>query len=216
MINFKKIYKNYSDKIRKTRYKKIINVLARKEFSIFSSDCIGGIIYHDLGKEFTSPTINLFFREDNYSFLNFCLDPLFYANRELFFLDSKSYPKAIIYGDSTHNDINVNFMHYKNIDCARESWKKRCSRICNQRLFIYLKFKLDEMDLKLINIIDNIFVITSDHNYPFSAKNDKIHISRYLTKIGYNNGKIMSYRGIRGRRNFDDLKIMEYLRDKIL
>ncbi len=47
--------------------------------TIISNNCIGGIIYHDLGLEFMSPTINLFFKnEDFFTFLN---DIEYYINQ---------------------------------------------------------------------------------------------------------------------------------------
>ena len=207
----KEIYKIYSTKVRNFRYRRLINYLKFKDFSILSSDCIGGILYHDLKKPFSSPTINLFFREDNYSFLNFCLDTSYYCNKELVFLNSNSYPKAVIRGDLGHQDIYINFMHYLTIDDAKESWQRRCARLSKKQIFIYLKFKLDENDISLINSIDNIFVITSNRTNKLFLDNKNIHVSKYLSKQGQNNGKIMSFYGLAGSRNYDDMKIMEYL-----
>ena len=34
--------------------------VTKNDFSIISNDCCGGIIYHRLGKKFSSPFINLF------------------------------------------------------------------------------------------------------------------------------------------------------------
>lgn len=52
--------------------------------SIISSNCIAGEIYNDLGLRFTSPTINLFFREKD--FLKFVLDMRKYTAEKLVFL----------------------------------------------------------------------------------------------------------------------------------
>ena len=35
-------------------------------FSIISSNCVGGVISHDLGLRFESPTVNLFFYPDSF------------------------------------------------------------------------------------------------------------------------------------------------------
>lgn len=37
--------------------------LRNDSFTILSSNCIGGVIYHRLGKQFLSPTINMWFRQ---------------------------------------------------------------------------------------------------------------------------------------------------------
>ena len=41
--------------------------------SIIASNCIAGEMYNDLGLKFTSPTINLFFREKDFLKLGFLL-----------------------------------------------------------------------------------------------------------------------------------------------
>ena len=35
--------------------------LRNRSFSLFSHNCLGGIMYHDLGVQFQSPTINMRF-----------------------------------------------------------------------------------------------------------------------------------------------------------
>lgn len=40
--------------------------LKNDNFTIISSNCIGGLIYHRLGKEFNSPTINLRFYQNEF------------------------------------------------------------------------------------------------------------------------------------------------------
>lgn len=78
-----KKYKNkltlFYDRVRPIILKRRINQqlslrkrLKNNEFSIISNDCTGGVIYHDLGLRFTSPTINLFFEpyEDYLYFLS--------------------------------------------------------------------------------------------------------------------------------------------------
>lgn len=212
---FKKIYKKYCDFIRFFRFKKNIKTISNISFSIFSSDCIAGIIYHDLRKEFTSPTINLYFSEHNYSFLNFCLDPDYYLNNPLTFLKNGNLPRAIIKGDKNHEDIQVNFAHYIDENDAKNSWQRRCKRVSKNHIFIYLKYKLDENDIKLISKIDKILVITSDKTDSNYLNNRNIRISKYLSKLDKNNGKIMSYKGIFGSRNFDDLKILDYIKENI-
>jgi uncharacterized protein (DUF1919 family) len=50
----------YREQIRSFKLKAERSRLTNKEVTIFSSNCIGGVIYHDLGLRFMSPTINLF------------------------------------------------------------------------------------------------------------------------------------------------------------
>ena len=46
--------------------------LINDEFSIISADCTGGMVYHELHKEFISPTINMFMKASD--FVRFCSD----------------------------------------------------------------------------------------------------------------------------------------------
>lgn len=41
--------------------------LQNHDFTIICNNCTGGIISHDLGCEFKSPTVNLFFMETTFS-----------------------------------------------------------------------------------------------------------------------------------------------------
>lgn len=57
----RKISISKNNKDRKDR-----NNLKVDNFTIFSSNCIGGIIYHSLNKKFLSPTINLYIQPSDY------------------------------------------------------------------------------------------------------------------------------------------------------
>ncbi|MBS8079610.1 DUF1919 domain-containing protein [Streptococcus suis] len=68
--------------------------LKNESFTIFSSNCIGGIIYNTLGKEFLTPTINMFFSPED--FIKFLKNPKEYLSKELINLESIdfAYPLA--------------------------------------------------------------------------------------------------------------------------
>lgn len=52
--------------------------LKNKEISIISTNCIGGVLSHDLGLQFKSPTVNLFFRAED--FIKFCENLEYYMS----------------------------------------------------------------------------------------------------------------------------------------
>lgn len=207
MSFFKNVYKKYSNFVRSLRFRKIKQQLRNTNFSIFSSDCLGGIVYHDLKKEFTSPTINLSFSEDNYSFLNFCCDPDYYLNKKISFINNKNYPKGVIEGDSIHQSIYLSFIHYKNEDDAISCWNRRRVRVSENKVFLYLKYELDDVDIKFVNSIKNLIVITSNKTNLTRITNKSVLISKYLSKVKRNNGRLISYKGLFGGRNFDDTKL---------
>ena len=63
--------------------------LHNKDFSLITPNCIGGIIYHRLGVEFKSPTINLLF-PDKKQYLRFVLNLPQYLSKDLKFIDNNS------------------------------------------------------------------------------------------------------------------------------
>ena len=49
------------------------------DFTLFSNNCLGGVFYHDAGRQFTSPTVNLAF--DGEDFIKFLENPFKYYKR---------------------------------------------------------------------------------------------------------------------------------------
>ena len=46
--------------------KKMRRLLHNKDATIFSCNCTGGVMLHDLGLKFNTPTVNFFFHADDY------------------------------------------------------------------------------------------------------------------------------------------------------
>lgn len=103
--------------------------LRNREFTLIASNCIGGIIYHELGVRFYSPTINL--RIDSDQFARFVLRMDDYLGKELNFIPTEeSCPVAML------GDIKIYFTHYKTAEDARQKWEERKNRIRRDNLFI--------------------------------------------------------------------------------
>lgn len=94
-----------------------------KNLTILSSNCNGTYIYHDLGLEFQSPTINLYFEMED--FLKFLSNLDHYLASELHEIKTSEfdYPVGIL------DDIKIYFMHYSNFEEAKNKWIERCHRI---------------------------------------------------------------------------------------
>ena len=100
-------------------------------FSIICSTCIGGVIYNRLGKEFLSPTINMFFLQPD--FVKFVCDLEYYLSLELKFIETdKSYPVALL------GDIKLYFNHSKTPEDAANDWRRRKERINYDNIYIIL------------------------------------------------------------------------------
>ena len=98
------------------------------EFTIISSNCIGGVIYSDLHRKFLSPTINLFFSAKDFLKFVFNLD---------YYLSMK--PKFSIIDETITavlDDITIYFLHYDSLQQAEEKWNERKTRIIKDKYFI--------------------------------------------------------------------------------
>ena len=136
--------------------------LKSDNFSIICSNCIGGIIYHRLGKEFLSPTINMWFLQGD--FLKFVENLPEYIEKDLVFIDSKyDYPVAKL------GDIRLYFNHAKTEEEARHNWIKRKNRINYDNLFVIM-YDRDGITQKDIKRLENIQcknkVVLSDKHFP--------------------------------------------------
>lgn len=215
---FNKLIKGINEK---RRYKKLSNEIEyfkEKSFSIISSDCIGGILYHDIGKQFLSPTINLSIFDN--TFLTFCENLKFFLNKELEFVETKKpHPVALLKNNKTDEVVKINFVHYKTREEAAKSWAARKQRIdFNNLFFIYNIESIDKETIsridKLINSGLRFFVICKENQTNITR--DYIHISKYLSKTKPKKaGKLLSFKFLSGKRNFDDLKIYKYLMENI-
>lgn len=103
-----------------------------KNYSIISSNCISGEIYHDLDLKFLSPTINVWFTEKD--FLKIALNPEYYFKKELNFVydEQYNYPVGLI------DDVKIYFLHYNTEQEARQKWNERCQRLDYNNLYIIM------------------------------------------------------------------------------
>ena len=107
----------------------------QKNVTILASNCMGGLLYHDLGQQFLSPTVNT--RFDSPDFVRFVCNIHDYLMMELKFIPSdETFPVAML------GDVRVNFVHYHTNEEAEKKWKERIARID----------------------WDNVYVITNDND----------------------------------------------------
>lgn len=112
-------------KIRTKRYSKLYT---NKDITIISMNCTGGILYHDLGLKFLSPTVNLYMRAED--FIKFCENLKHYLSVDLMIpcndsniIGERKYPVAWL------DDILLYLVHYKSIEEAQEKWNVRKKRV---------------------------------------------------------------------------------------
>jgi len=128
-----KIYRATARVFRNT----VINPVNRRrlknhDFTILSNNCTGGLISHDLGKRFLSPTVNLFIKAPD--FVKFLSNLDHYLKQEIV----EIHKEGISYPVGKLDDIEIYFMHYKDINEAREKWYERSKRINYDNIFIIM------------------------------------------------------------------------------
>lgn len=102
--------------------------------TVFSSNCNGAMILHDMGCRFNSPTVNLYMSARD--FLKFVKTPEKYLNAEPVEIASdEPFPVGKI------GDITLYFMHYKTFEDAREKWCERSKRVDMSNVFLMMSDK---------------------------------------------------------------------------
>lgn len=125
--------------------------LKYKDFTIISNNCWAATaIYQPFGLKYNTPTVGLFFMDEDYIRLLENLD--YYLHSELKFIRPKeskyyskisqngtkevSYPIAIL-----GNDVEIHFLHYHSEEEAQEKWQRRCKRINRKRMLIKMSLR---------------------------------------------------------------------------
>ncbi|MCI5734155.1 MAG: DUF1919 domain-containing protein [Tenericutes bacterium] len=188
---------------RKLRLKNKIKKLKNKDITILSSDCLGGVIYHDFNLRFLSPTINLYIKP--HDFIKFCRNLDFYIDKEIVEIKEKDH----IIGKL--EDIELHFLHYKSFKEASDKWHKRAKRINRKNIFVILTYKdgCTKQNINDFNELDYdnkiIFVPQKYNNYDCS----------YYIKGSENEKNEIEFLGNRvnifGKKLIDSFDIVSFL-----
>jgi len=121
-------------KIFQTIYRKLLNRIYRMRlrndnFTIIASSCIAGVMYNMLGKQFISPTINIWMHDED--LLKFAANLRYYVKQPLRFVQGiDTVPTAYC------DDVLIHFQHYHTEEEAAKKWYERRDRINYDNLFI--------------------------------------------------------------------------------
>lgn len=116
----------------------------KKDFTIISNNCWGGVVYESYNLEKSSPTVGMYFAPQEYLkfvskleyYIKDCslvfINPNDAIHKELYKQDSTfgEYPIARI------GDVEIALLHYRNEEEAATKWNRRCSRICWDNLLV--------------------------------------------------------------------------------
>ena len=114
--NNEKLKKKISHRARIFRNRYEQKELKSESFTIVSNNCIGGVICHDLGREFQSPTVNMYIRP--HEFVRLCENIYYYMDLPLIELP---YNELIGYPIAMLGDITLYCKHYTSFDEVKKS-----------------------------------------------------------------------------------------------
>lgn len=101
------------------------------DISIFCNNCIGSFVASDFRLPFNSPTVNLMIPPADYIDYISALER--HIGADIYAIDSdRPYPVALM------NGIHIYFIHYQNIEQAKEAWRRREKRINRNKMFFIL------------------------------------------------------------------------------
>lgn len=179
-----------------------------KSATIISMNCNGGIISHDLGLRFNSPTVNLFMRAED--FIKFCENLKNYLAIENLVecidksvIGNRKYPIAYL------GDLTLFLVHYSSITEAQKKWNERKRRV-NWNNIVVLNTDREGMTEEL----KDRFEALPYRKVMFTHLPDEKHKSCYYIK-GYENetcvGIITDHNSCDGTRPIDQFDYVKLL-----
>lgn len=145
--------KNAIMQISKKRHEKYIRIMQSKwggegqaSFSLFTSDCMAGLIYHTLGLKFTSPTINMSIKDKD--FLKLVSNYEYYLNYKFEFVPDARFSFPVGYLGKGDNKIEIRFNHYKSEEEAQLKWDERKDRVVARRFIVVADQGLSDEDIQ--------------------------------------------------------------------
>lgn len=105
--------------------------LKNKDITILCNNCLGGVVYHCLGLQFRSPTVNLMVNSTA-DFIKFCKNIDYYLKEQIVEIkdDNVTYPVGMC------GDIKLHFNHYHSFEDAVAKWDNRKRRINWNNIYI--------------------------------------------------------------------------------
>lgn len=179
-----------------------------QQTSIISMNCTGGVISHNLGLRFLSPTVNLYMNAED--FIKFCENLRYYLSIEKMIecndksiIGDRRYPIAYL------DDLKLFLVHYDSIEEAQKKWNERKKRINWDNIAI-LNTDREGMTDELRNRFEKL----PYRKVMFVNKPDRIHPSCFYIK-GYENEKcvgiITEPEGWKGKRAIDQFDYVDFL-----
>lgn len=169
------------------------NRLVCDEFTLLSSNCMAGVIYHRLGLKFNSPTIDTLSLEKD--FIKFVSNLDYYLSMKLEFIETdEEYPVAML------GDVKIHFVHYHSREEAENKWNERKKRIIKDRLFLIMF----DVDIEKDDILRFGEVNCRNKNCLSEKWDDDISFVKLLKRGRFDSNKRFMDKNFLLRRRFEE------------
>ena len=115
--------------------------------TVYSANCLAGVILHDLGQEFRTPTVNMLFNFKDYI--------KFLSNLE-HYLAVDPIDTGRIYNGyfvSMLDDLRLYFAHVPSFEVGRNCWNRRKTRISKDNIVVLMTDRILEEPLEEADIL---------------------------------------------------------------
>lgn len=207
------VYHRTRDKKEEQHLQQLRAQYAGQPCSIICNNCVGGVIYHNLGLRFDSPTINLYIKGIEY--LEFCKHLEYYANCPLAESTDPTEVKCpvgvLVPADGDHIPVHIYFEHYASFAQAKEKWEERFSRVDYNNLFFIWEFYDTLYDHDMIYAFDRLprkhKMIITHRALPDLQNAVTVHCYQNDQPFA----RILAYEGLTGKRYLDEIDYVDFL-----
>jgi len=154
-----------------------------KNFVIISDDCWGGSVYQWYKRPYNSPFVGLFLYAPCYMKLLSDFD--YYMDKKLEFVDVTRYPDLPkTYPVGMLGDIEIHFSHYATEEEAEKKWKRRTSRMREEKNKDNYFFKFSDGTAATANDFENFHKLSFKNKLSISiigyeSLKGKNHVKMY-------------------------------------
>lgn len=184
---------------RMIRQKKL---LQNRSLSLFSSNCVGCLMLHDLGVQYNSPFVNLFLNAKD--FIKYLKNPQKYNALEFKEISAgESYPVGML------GDLTFHFVHYPSFAEAVSAFRRRVQRIDYENLFVILSERdgCTYEDLQEFDGLPYKNKVVFTH-LPYEKIQSAFYIEGFETEDSL--GNIITWDKIIGKRIYDRFDFVEW------
>ena len=124
---------------------------------------MGGVVYQELGRPYTTPFVGLFLFSPDY--IKLLKNLSYYLSLDLTFTDHSKYGR-FSYPVGLLDDVEIHFLHYATKEEAYQKWTRRKARINYDNLFV----KMNDSDQCTNELMTEFDKLPFQHKVFFSAQ----------------------------------------------